>query len=141
RPDVRLGQELLRRYSLARVLDPAVAEAHLAGDLHVDGLAAPGQALEATVDLGEVRRAALPGALAALLHLVHGVEPALHGTLGLTHVERAFAPAFESAAQAQETARALLLALSDGAAGPRAPPAPPRPAAAAARPAPAPPRP
>jgi hypothetical protein len=119
RPDVRLGQELLRRYCLARVLDPAVAEAHLSGDLHVDGLAAPGQALEATVDLGEVRRAALPGALAALLHLVHGVEPALHAPLGLTHVERALAPAFESSAQAQETARALLFALSDGVAGRR----------------------
>jgi hypothetical protein len=119
RSDARLGQELLRRYSLARVLDPAVAEAHLSGDLHVDGLAAPGQALEATIDLGEVRRAALPGALAALLHLVHGVEPALHGTLTLAHVERAFAPAFTNTAHAEETARALLLALADGAAGRR----------------------
>jgi hypothetical protein len=119
RSDARLGQELLRRYSLARVLDPAVAEAHLSGDLHVDGLSAPGHALAATIDLGEVRRAALPGALAALLHLVHGVEPALHGTLTLAHVERAFAPAFTNTAHAEETARALLLALADGAAGRR----------------------
>jgi transcriptional regulator NrdR family protein len=117
RPEVRLGEELMRRYSLARLLDPATAEAHLSGELHVDGLSAPGRALQATIDFGEVRRASLPGALAALLHLVHGIEPALHGTLTLAHVERALAPAFGSVAQAEEAARALLLALCDGAAG------------------------
>jgi ATP cone domain-containing protein len=117
RAEVRLGEELLRRYSLARLLEPATAQAHLSGELHVDGLSAPGRALEATIDFGEVRRAALPGALAALLHLVHGIEPALHGTLTLAHVERALAPAFGSVAQAEEAARGLLLSLCDGAVG------------------------
>jgi hypothetical protein len=117
RAEVRLGEELLRRYSLARLMDPAIAEAHLSGELHVDGLAAPGRALEASIDFGEVRRASLPGALAALLRLVHGLEPALHGTLTLAHVERALAPAFGNVAQAEEAARGLLLSLCDGAIG------------------------
>lgn len=113
RPEARLGAELLRRWSLARLLEPAVATAHLEGALHVDGLAAPGQALQATLDFGEVRRAAWPGALASLLHLVHGLEPALHGPLELHHVERALAPAFADDARAADAARTLLLALAD----------------------------
>ncbi len=113
RPEVRLGGELLRRYSLCRLLEPAVATAHLEGALHVDGLQAPGQVLQATLDFGEVRRAAWPGALASLLHLVHGLEPALHGPLELHHVERALAPAFADDARAADAARTLLLALAD----------------------------
>jgi len=114
----RIGGELLRRFTLARLLDPAVAAAHLSGDLHVDGLCAPGEALAATIDFGEVRRAAWPGALAALLQLVHGLEPALHGPLVLQHVERALAPALEDADRAKEAARSVLLALSQGRASP-----------------------
>ncbi len=113
RPDARLGAELLRRFALTRLLEPAIADAHLRGDLHVDGLAAPGHALHATLDFGEVRRASLPGSLAALLHLVHGLESALSGTLALHHVERALAPAFEDDARAADAARTLLLALSE----------------------------
>lgn len=113
RAEVRLGGELLRRYSLTRLLEPAVAYAHLDGDLHVDGLQAPGQALAATLDFAQVRRASWPGALAGLLHLVHGLEAALHGPLELWHVERALAPAFADDARAGDAARTLLLALAD----------------------------
>jgi len=124
RVEQRLGGELLRRWSLTRLLDPPAARAHLAGDLHVDGLHAPGQALAATLDFGEVRRASWPGSLTALLHLVHGLESALHGPLELWHVERALAPAFADDERAADGARTLLLALADSA-GPRAQ-APPR---------------
>jgi hypothetical protein len=116
RADAKIGAELLRRYSLARLLDAPVAEAHLSGDLHVDGLCAPGHALGATIDFGEVRRAALPGALAGLVKLVHGLEPALHGPLVLRHVERALAPLLEGrdgSGGAGEAARTLLLALAE----------------------------
>jgi len=122
---LRLGGELLRRFALARLLEPVVAQAHLNGDLHVDGLAAPGQALAATLDLSQVRRASWPGALAGLLHLVHGLEAALHGPLELWHVERALAPAFADDARAGDAARTLLLALAD-APSPRSHAEPPR---------------
>jgi hypothetical protein len=122
---LRLGGELLRRFALTRLLEPVVAQSHLNGDLHLDGLSAPGQALAATLDLSEVRRANWPGALAGLLHLVHGLEAALHGPLELWHVERALAPAFADEARAGDAARTLLLALAD-APSPRSHAQPPR---------------
>ena len=125
RADTRLGGELLRRFSLTRLLEPAVAHAHLAGELHIDGLHAPGQALAATLDFGQVRRASWPGALSGLLHLVHGLEAALSGPLELWHVERALAPAFADDARAADAARTLLLALAD-APSPRSHSQPPR---------------
>jgi transcriptional regulator NrdR family protein len=119
RPDTRpaalLGAEMLRRFSLAKLLEPAVARAHLEGDLHVDGLAAPGQARSATIDFSDVRRTQMPATLAALVRLVHALEPALHGTLALHHVERAVVPALDGAAAADSAATALLLALADAA--------------------------
>ena len=114
RAEARVGGELLRRLSLTRLLDAPVAAAHLGGDLHVDGLGAPGRALEATLDLRDVRRAAAPGALAAILHLVHALEPLLHGPLALHHVERALAPGFDDRGWRREAARTLLLALAEG---------------------------
>jgi hypothetical protein len=114
RADMRLGGELLRRYSLARLLDPPVTERHLEGDLHVDGLHAPGRALRAALDLSRARRAEAPGVLAAVLHLVHALEPALVESLEIGFLERALAPARSSAAAAVSAAETLLLALSDG---------------------------
>jgi len=117
RAESRLGHELLRRFSLARLLDPPIGRAHLDGELHVDGLAAPGHALDATIDLADVRRAVAPGAIAGVLQLVHALEPLLHGALQIDHVERALASAFEDPRQRTEVARTLLLALAEGAAG------------------------
>ena len=115
-PAARLGSELLRRFALARVLDAPIATAHLNGDLHVDGLGAPGQVLSATLDLAEVRRASMPGALASLVELVLALEPALAGPLAIHHVERVLAPALEDEEHADLAARTLLLALAEGAA-------------------------
>src|SRR5262249_61100553 len=58
-------------------------------------------------------RAPLPGALAALLRVVHGLEPVLHGPLTLLHVERALATSAEDVEQARAAASTLCFALAD----------------------------
>ena len=112
--EARVGEEVLRRYSLSALFEQDVADAHLDAELELDGLGNPRRALTASLVLGDLRRGVSCGqGVAAVVRIARELQDSFSGPLHLGHVERMLLPALESEDEIRSVVRQLLLGLSE----------------------------
>jgi len=113
-PEWTIARTVLGKFASEEVLPPAVAEKHLSGDLHFDGLESPYRDCAGGISLGGLRRRAFPALSAAaapsdfsegldgIRELLSGARRAVAGTLVLSEIEEWLAPWIAAAQLADE---------------------------------------